>query len=217
MKKIIPMAFGLLWLTGCAQHVVTPPPASTATAAACCTALNQLPAQGFNGKYALTLTFDAATAQITDASGRHRAQVVELPAFNGAYTLELTTPLEGERFLAAQAVVYDANWQPLQKLGYQDFTYRKPVLLESHRLFARMLIQPGMTAPRWLVISTVAQPEPSRLKLVAESEIYAEKTQVEAPLEQAKYATAGEDGTLHVRISRFTQLANELIDAVTGG
>lgn len=216
MKKIIPMALGLLWLTGCAQLVTTNSDVSVVTPVNCCVTLDQLPAQSLNSKYSLTLTFDANTPRVVEGNGNPHAQVVALPAFNGAYTLEFTTPLDDERFLAAQAVVYDADWKPLQKLGYADFEYRQPALLQSHRLFARMLIQPGVTAPRWLVISTVTQPEPARLKLVAESEIYAEKTQVEPPLEKVRYATAGEEGTIHVHVSRFTQLANELIDAVTG-
>ncbi|MBZ9582949.1 MalM family protein [Klebsiella quasivariicola] len=216
MKKIIPMALGMLWLTGCTQPVTHDRNVSTVTPAACCTALNQLPAQSLNGKSSLTLTFDASTPRVAEGSSSARAQVVTLPVFNGVYTLEFTTPLDSDHFLAAQAVVYDANWKPLQKLGYQDFEYRKPALLQNHRLFARMFIQPGMTAPHWLVISTVEQPEPTRLKLIAESEIYAEKMQVEAPLEQTRYATAGDKGTLNIRINRFTQLADELINAVAG-
>ncbi|MFV0261318.1 MAG: MalM family protein [Kluyvera sp.] len=216
MKKMIPLAFGLLWLSGCAQPVSTVTETRSLSPAACCTTLEQLPAQSFNGKSSRTLIFDAQTPRIALANGSARAQLLALPAYNGAYTIELTTPLNEKHFLATEAVIYDAQWQPLQKLAYADFEYRKPALLESHRLFARMQVQPGINAPRWLVISTVAHPQPDRLKRVAESEIYAEKTQVEAPLEQAKYTTASEDGTIHVRIGRFSQLANELIDVVTG-
>ena len=218
MKKMIPLAFGLLWLSGCAQPISTVTDPSSVSPTACCTTLEQLPVQSFNGKSSRALTFDAQTPRIAlaNGSGSARAQLLALPSYNGAYTLELTTPLDEKDFLATEAVIYDAQWQPLQRLAYADFEYRKPMLLENHRLFARMLVQPGINAPRWLVISTVAHPQPDRLKLVAESEIYAEKTQVEAPLEQAKYTTASEDGTIRVRISRFSQLANELIDVVTG-
>lgn len=217
MKKIIPMAFGLLFLSGCAQNLTSTAQAPLASPATCCTALNQLPVQNFNGKSSLTLNFNAQTAEISEANRHVRAQVVALPNTDTTYTIEFTAPLSNEQFLAAEAVVYDADWKPLQKLAYKDFVYRTPAVLQSHRLFASMLVQPGMKAPRWLVISTVAHPEPSRVKIIPESTIYAEKTQVEAPLELTKYGTASDIGPLTVRISRFSQLANELINMVTGG
>ncbi|MFL9149885.1 MalM family protein [Escherichia coli] len=217
MQKMILLAFSLLWLVGCAQPVSSLRGTSDIPPVSCCTSLEQLPAQSFNSKSSLTLNFGARTPLIDDANCRARAQVVALPDFNGTYTLELTIPLDDQRFLAAQAVIYDADWKPLQKLSYPDFEYRKPVLLQSHRLFASILVQSGINTPRWLVISTIAQPQPDKLKLIAASEIYAERTQVEAPLELTRYATACEDGTINVRISRFPQLANELINAVTGG
>ena len=217
MKKIIPMALGLLLLSGCTQPVTSTQDTSIVTPVACCTALNQLPVQIFNGKSSLKLNFDAQTPKISEDNSSVRAQVVALPNTDTAYTLEFTAPLTHEQFLAVQAVVYDADWKPLQKLTYKDFVYRTPAVLQSHRLFASMLVQPGMKAPRWLVISTVTHPEPDRVKLIPESTIYAEKTQVEAPLELTKYGTASETGPLTVRISRFSQLANEMINVVTGG
>ncbi len=217
MKKIIPMAFSLLFLSGCAQHITSTADTREVTQAACCTALDQLPVQSFNGKSSLKLNFDAQTPRISEDNSSVRAQLVALPNTDTAYTVEFTAPLSHEQFLAAQAVIYDADWKPLQKLTYKDFVYRTPAVLQSHRLFASMLVQPGMKAPRWLVISTVIHPEPSRVKLIPESAIYAEKTQVEAPLELTKYGTASETGPLTVRISRFSQLANELINVVTGG
>jgi len=217
MKKIIPIALSLFWLSGCSQSVTSTADTRIVSPVACCTALNQLPVQSFNGKSALTLNFDAQTLQISEDNSSARAQVLALPNVDSAYTLEFTAPLHNEQFLAVQAVVYDADWKPLQKLAYKDFVYRTPAVLQSHRLFASMLIQPGMKAPRWLVVSTVAHPQPSRVKLIPESAIYAEKTQVEAPLELTKYGTASESGPLTVRISRFSQLANELINVVTGG
>jgi len=217
MKKIIPMAFGLLFLSGCAQHITSTTDTRAVTQVACCTALDQLPVQSFNGKSSLKLNFDAQTARVSEDSSSVRAQVVALPNTDAAYTLEFTAPLTDEQFLAVQAVVYDADWKPLQKLTYKDFVYRTPAVLQGHRLFASMLVQPGMNAPRWLVISTVAHPEPNRVKLIPESTIYAEKTQVEPPLELTRYGTASETGPLTVRISRFSQLANELINVVTGG
>lgn len=217
MKKIIPMAFGLLWLSGCAQQVTSTQDTSIVTPVTCCSALDQLPVQSFNGKSSLTLNFGAQTPKISENNTSVRAQVLALPNRDSAYTIEFTAPLNNEQFLAAQAVIYDADWKPLQKLEYKDFVYRTPAVLQSHRLFASMLVQPGMKAPRWLVVSTVADPKPDRVKLIPESTIYAEKTQVEAPLELTKYGTAGDTGPLTVRISRFSQLANELINVVTGG
>lgn len=213
MIKCVPVVCGLLWLSGCARPVHD---TGTITPAVCCTALEQLPAQDFNGKTSRVLTFDARTPRVTEGNGSARAQVLALPTLSRAYTLELTVPVNGEQFVAVEAVLYDADWKPLKKLAYKDFDYRKPVLLEGHRLFADMVVEPGDKAARWLAIATVAHPQPDRLKLVAESEIYAKKTQVEAPLERARYATAGEDGTIRVRISRISALTNELINAVTG-
>lgn len=217
MKKIIPIALGLFLLSGCSQSVTSTADSSVVSPVACCSALNQLPVQSFNGKSALKLNFDAQTLKISEDNGNVRAQVLALPNVDSAYTLEFTAPLHNAQFLAVQAVVYDADWKPLQKLAYKDFAYRTPAVLQSDRLFASMLVQPGMKAPRWLVVSTVAHPQPSRVKLIPESTIYAEKTQVEAPLELTKYGTASESGPLTVRISRFSQLANELINVVTGG
>ena len=213
MIKCVPVVCGLLWLSGCAQPVHE---TGTITPAVCCTALEQLPMQDFNGKTSRVLTFDAQTPRVAEGNDSARTQVLALPALRRAYTLELTVPVNDEQFLAVEAVLYDADWKPLKKLAYKDFEYRKPVLLEGHRLFADIVVQPGEKAARWLAIATVAQPQPDRLKLIAESEIYAKKTHVEAPLEQARYATAGEDGTIRVRISRISALTNELIDAVTG-
>lgn len=217
MKKIIPLTFGLLWLTGCAEPITSSIETPVVEEVSCCTALNQLPVTVFTGKSSLTLNFDAKTPLIRQDDSPSRAQVVALPSLDSTYTVELTAPLTDERFLAAQAVIYDADWQPLQKLAYKDFVYRTPAVLQSHRLFASMLVQPGSKAPRWLVISTVNHPEPARVKLIPESTIYAEKTQVEAPLELTKYGIAGDSGPITVRISRFSQLANELINVVTGG
>lgn len=217
MKKIIPMAFSLLFLSGCAQNLTSTVDTPVVSPVSCCTALNQLPVQSFNGKSGITLNFNAQTPTISEDNSRARAQVVALPNTDTAYTIEFTAPLNNQQFLAADATLYDADWKPLQKLAYKDFVYRTPAILQSHRLFASMLVQPGMKAPRWLVVSTVASPEPSRVKLIPESTIYAEKTQVEAPLELTKYGTAGETGPLTVHISRFSQLANELINVVTGG
>lgn len=217
MKKFIPIALGLFLLSGCTQSVTSTADSSIVSPAPCCSALNQLPVQSFNGKSALKLNFDAQTLRISEDNSSARAQVLALPNVDSAYTIEFTAPLHNQQFLAVQAVVYDADWKPLQKLAYKDFTYRTPAVLQSDRLFASMLVQPGMKAPRWLVVSTVANPQPDRVKLIPESTIYAEKTQVAAPLELTKYGTASETGPLTVRISRFSQLANELINVVTGG
>ena len=213
MIKCIPVVCSLLWLSGCAQPVRD---TGTVMPAACCTALKQVPVQDFKGKTSRVLTFDAQTPRVAEGNSSARTQVLVLPVLNSAYTLELTVPVNDEQFLAVEAVLYDVDWKPLKKLAYKDFDYRKPVLLEGHRLFADIVVQPGEKAARWLAIATVAHPQPDRLKLTAESEIYAKKTQVEAPLEQARYAIAGEDGTIRVRISRISALTNELINAVTG-
>lgn len=214
MKKIIPLAFGLLWLSGCTQPVSPVNETSLVTPSVCCTKLNELPVQEFKGKSSLTLNFDSQTPRI--AEGNARAQVVALPLMNSPYALELTTPLDDSQFLAVEAVLYDANWKVRQRLKYSDFEYREPALLQSHRLFTYTTVQPGIDAPRWLVISTLPHPQPDRIRLVPDSEIYAEKTQVEAPLEQARYARASENGALTLHISRTSFLANELLRAVTG-
>lgn len=213
MIKCLPVVCSLLWLSGCAQPVQD---TGTVTPAVCCTTLEQLTPQTFNGKTSRALTFDAHTPRVAEDNGSARTQVLALPVLSRAYTLELTTPVSDEQFLAVQGVLYDADWKPLKKLPYTAFEYRKPVLLEGHRLFAEIVVLPGEKAARWLAISTVAHPQPDRLKLIADSEIYAQKAQVEAPLEQARYATAGENGTLRVRINRVSALTNELINAVTG-
>lgn len=215
MKKIIPMALGVIWLAGCSQQ---PPLHAEQQAirdnAPCCATIETLPAQQFGSQRSLTLTFSEQTPQVHFAERSVAAQVVQLPVASRPFTLELTVPLTDDRFLVPQVVLYDASWQPLQTAKPADFTYRKPYFLHRHRLQSRIDVLEGMSKARWLVVYAAASQEPERYKLVAESEIYAEKTQTEPPLELAKYALSANTGQLVIRINPHVNYGDVLLNGI---
>lgn len=76
-----------------------------------------------------------------------------------------------------------------------------------------MTEQPGLEATKAAVSQLLSRRVDGILVNIP---MEAEHTQVEAPLEQTRYAAASEDGTLRVRVNRVSALTNELVNAVTG-